>query len=117
MRTNSFADQGTGPLRPSHAQRHEVKPVIRKLQNVHIPTSVLPPHPRPSSTGGTGRRKSAGVTSEADANYDDALQDWNEKAGVLFEWVGMINIGAQRYCSSQYHPLDDCLNQVFQITS
>ena len=111
MRTDSFADQGTGPLSPSHAQRHEVKPVIRKLQNVHIPTSALPPHPHPPSTGRSGRRKSAGVTSEADANDDDALQDWNEKASVLFEWIGMINIGAQRYCSSQYHPRDDCPNR------
>ncbi|KAH9014149.1 hypothetical protein EDB83DRAFT_2233032 [Lactarius deliciosus] len=24
------------------------------------------------------------------------LQDWNEKASAYFEWVGMVNIGAQR---------------------
>ncbi|KAI0255947.1 ribonuclease P 40kDa subunit-domain-containing protein [Lactifluus subvellereus] len=79
----STPDQGTGPLSPSHAQRHEVKPVVRKLQNVHIPTSTLPPHPHPTSTGRSGLRKSAGVTSETDADDDDALQDWNEKAGVF----------------------------------
>jgi hypothetical protein len=84
-----FTDKGTGPLSPSRAQHHEVKPIIQKLQNVHIPTLALTtPHPNPCSTS-TGK---AGVDDD-----DDALQDWNERASALFEWVGMINIGAQRY--------------------
>ncbi|KAH9976007.1 ribonuclease P 40kDa subunit-domain-containing protein [Lactifluus volemus] len=78
----SRPDKGTGPLSPSRARYHEVKPVIRKLQNVHIPTE------RHKSTNGTSK---AGVDDD-----DDALQDWNERASALFEWVGMINIGAQR---------------------
>jgi hypothetical protein len=33
-----------------------------------------------------------------DADDDDnALEEWNERASELFEWIGMVNIGAQRY--------------------
>lgn len=98
---NSFTDKGTGPLSPSRTQRHKVEPIIRNLQNVHIPTSTLPPRPnlRTTSTGRRGRRDLSLSHNEkaTDDDGNDALQDWNERASSLFEWVGMINIGAQRY--------------------
>lgn len=88
------SDKGTGPLSPSRTQRHEVKPVIQNLQNVCIPTSGLTPRPNPPSTS-TGRRgRREGPTG---ADEDDAMQDWNETANSLFEWIGMVNIGAQRH--------------------
>lgn len=34
------------------------------------------------------------------ADDNDALEDWNERASSLFEWIGMVNIGAQRYVLS-----------------
>jgi len=92
-----FTDKGTGPLSPSRTQRHEVKPVIQTLQNVCIPTSALTPRPNPRSTS-TGRRGRRDLLQgETDADEDDAMQDWNERANSLFEWIGMVNIGAQRH--------------------
>ncbi|KAH9066733.1 ribonuclease P 40kDa subunit-domain-containing protein [Lactarius vividus] len=96
----SSPDNGTGPLSASRARLHEVKPTVQHLQNICVPTSALPPRPhaRPTSVSRIGRHnlsQSDNVMSEADV-YDDALQDWNEKASVYFEWVGMVNIGAQR---------------------
>ncbi|KAH9022465.1 hypothetical protein EDB85DRAFT_1871329 [Lactarius pseudohatsudake] len=95
-----IADNGTGPLSASRARLHEVRPAIQHLQNICVPTSALPlrPHVRPTSASRVGRHnlsQGEDVTSEVDV-YDDALQDWNEKASVYFEWVGMVNIGAQR---------------------
>ena len=95
------ADKGTGPLSPSRAQRHRVKPVVQNLQNVCIPTSALPLRPNPRSTpaGRRGRHDlshGAGLGG-ADADDNDAVQDWTERASSLFEWIGMVNIGAQRY--------------------
>jgi hypothetical protein len=100
--THSFTDRGTGPLSPSRARHHEVKPLIQKLQNVYIPSATVPPrpHPCPTSTRSSGRTKSADFTSKLGANDDDELEDWNERASSLFEWVGMVNICAQRYISS-----------------
>ncbi|KAH9995433.1 ribonuclease P 40kDa subunit-domain-containing protein, partial [Russula compacta] len=96
----SHPDKGTGPLSPSRTQRHKVEPIIRKLQNVHIPTSTLPPRPnlRTTSTGRRGRRDLSLSHNEkaTDDDGNDVLQDWNERASSLFEWVGMVNVGAQR---------------------
>ncbi|KAH9000374.1 ribonuclease P 40kDa subunit-domain-containing protein [Lactarius akahatsu] len=96
----SSPDNGTGPLSTSRARLHEVKPTVQHLQNICVPTSALPPRPhvRPTLASPIGRHnlsQGEDVTSEVDV-YDDALQDWNEKASVYFEWVGMVNIGAQR---------------------
>ncbi|KAH9169897.1 ribonuclease P 40kDa subunit-domain-containing protein [Lactarius sanguifluus] len=96
----SSPDNGTGPLSASRARLHEVRPAVKHLQNICVPTSALPPRPhvRPTSVSRVGRHnlsQGGDVTSEVDA-YHDALQDWNEKASVYFEWVGMVNIGAQR---------------------
>jgi len=94
----SHPDKGTGPFSPSRAQLHNVEPVIEHLQNVHIPTSALPPRPHAHSTP-TGRRARHDLSDrerDTDADDDDALQDWNERASSLFEWIGMVNIGAQR---------------------
>ena len=94
---HSFTDKGTGPLSLSRTQHHKVKPTIRNLQNVHIPTSVLPPRPT-STRRGRHRDSSHGEKiRDADDADDDALEDWNERASELFEWIGMVNIGAQRY--------------------
>jgi ribonuclease P/MRP protein subunit RPP40 len=41
------------------------------------------------------------------AEDNDALEDWNERASSLFEWIGMVNIGAQRYVSQYCGPLGD----------
>jgi len=62
---------------------------------VNIPTSGLSPRPNPRSppSGRGGLSGGDGATSDSD---DDALQDWNERASSLFEWIGMVNIGAQR---------------------
>jgi hypothetical protein len=92
-------DKGTGPLSPSRAQRHEVKPVIQNLHNVRIPTSALSPRPNPrsTSTGDTGRCDLSHGERLTDADENDAIQDWNEKANSFFEWIGMVNIGAQRH--------------------
>lgn len=94
-----FTAKGTGPLSPSRSRRHEVKPVIRNLQNVRIPTSGLSPRPNPrsTSTGRRGRRDLMHDETPTDANEDDAMQDWNERTNSLFEWIGMVNIGAQRH--------------------
>jgi hypothetical protein len=92
-----FAEKGTGPLSPSRARRHKVKPNIQHLQNVHIPTFVLPPRPT-SNRRGRHRDLSHGEKI-TDADDNDALEDWNERASSLFEWIGMVNIGAQRYVS------------------
>jgi hypothetical protein len=110
--THSFTDRGTGPFSLSRARHHEVKPIIRKVQNVHIPSSTVPPHPhpRPTSTRRSGHPKLADLTSKSSANNDDALQDWNERASSLFEWVGMVNICAQRYFSSRYRPQGEVRN-------
>jgi hypothetical protein len=101
----STLDKGTGPLSLSRAQRHEVKPVVQNLHNVRIPTSALSPRPnaRSTSTERRGRRDlSSHGERSTDANDDDAIQDWNERASSLFEWVGMVNIGAQRYLPLWY---------------
>ena len=89
------AEKGTGPLSPSRARHHKVKPSIRKLQNVHIPTSTLPA--RPTSTRHGRHRDLSHGEKITDADDNDALEDWNERASSLFEWIGMVNIGAQRY--------------------
>lgn len=88
-----FAEKGTGPLSPSRARHHKVKPNIQHLQNVHIPTFALPPHP-------TSNRRGRDLSQDekiTDPDDSDALEDWNERASSLFEWIGMVNIGAQRY--------------------
>jgi hypothetical protein len=92
-------DKATGPLSPSRAQRHEVKPVVQTLQNVRIPASALHPRPNPrmASSGRKGRRDLSHGERPTDADDDDAIQDWNERASSLFEWIGMVNIGAQRH--------------------
>lgn len=94
-KTHSFADKGIGPLSLSRTQHHKVKPSIRILQNIHIPTSALPPRPAP--TRRERHRDSSQGEKIRDADDDDALEDWNERASELFEWIGMVNIGAQRY--------------------
>ena len=94
-----FAEKGTGPLSPSGAQRHKVKPNIRHLQNVHIPTFALPPRPRPTSNKRGKHRDLSHGEKITDPDDNDALEDWNERASSLFEWIGMVNIGAQRYVS------------------
>jgi hypothetical protein len=96
--TRAIADEGTGPLSASRARLHKVRPTVQHLQNIRVPTSTLSPRPHvhPTSARRIGRHnlsQGEDVTSE----IDDALQDWNEKANVYFEWVGMVNIGAQRY--------------------
>ncbi|KAN0130904.1 Ribonuclease P 40kDa (Rpp40) subunit domain containing protein, partial [Lactarius tabidus] len=93
----SKPDEGTGPLSASRARLHKVRPTVQHLQNIRVPTSTLSPRPHvhPTSARRIGRHnlsQGEDVTSE----IDDALQDWNEKANVYFEWVGMVNIGAQR---------------------
>jgi hypothetical protein len=93
-----FAEKGTGPLSPSRARRHKVKPNVQHLQNVHIPTFALPPRPT-SNRRGKHRDLSRGEKIITDADDNDALEDWNERASSLFEWIGMVNIGAQRYVS------------------
>ena len=92
-----FAEKGTGPLSPSRARRHKVKPNIQHVRNVHIPTFALPP--RPTSNRRGRRRDLIHGEKVADADDNDALEDWNERASELFEWIGMVNIGAQRYVS------------------
>jgi hypothetical protein len=92
-----FAEKGTGPLSPSRARHHKVKPIIQHLQNVHIPTFALPP--RPSSNKRGRHRDLSHGEKITDADDNDALEDWNERASSLFEWIGMVNIGAQRYVS------------------
>ena len=87
-----FAEKGTGPLSPSRARHHKVKPNIQHLQNVHIPTFPLPPHPT-SNRRGRDLSQGGKITDPDDS---DALEDWNERASSLFEWIGMLNIGAQR---------------------
>jgi len=89
-----FAEKGRGPLSPSAARRHKVKPNIQHLQNVHIPTFALPPRPTSNRRGKRQHRHGEKIT---DADDNDALEDWNERASLLFEWIGMVNIGAQRY--------------------
>lgn len=89
-----FAEKGTGPLSPSRARRQKVKPNIQYLQNVHIPTFALPPRPT-SNRRGRHRDLSQGEKI-TDVDDNDALEDWNERASSLFEWIGMVNIGAQR---------------------
>jgi hypothetical protein len=109
-----FADRGTGPLSPSRARRHKVKPDIQHLQNVHIPTFTLPPRPTPNRRG--RHRNLSHGEKITDADDNDALEDWNERASSLFEWIGMVNIGAQRYVS--YPSGDDYLKAMWpQITS
>ncbi|KAH9004778.1 ribonuclease P 40kDa subunit-domain-containing protein [Lactarius hatsudake] len=98
--TRAIADNGTGPLSASRARLHEVRPAVQHLQHICVPTSTLPPRPhvRPTSASRVGRRnlsQGEDVTSEVDV-YNDALEDWNERVSVYFEWVGMVNIGAQR---------------------
>ena len=92
-----FAEKGTGPLSPSRTRHHNVKPNIQHLQNVHIPTFALPPRPT-SNRRGRHRDLSQGEKITG-ADDNDALEDWNERASSLFEWIGMVNIGAQRYVS------------------
>lgn len=94
-----FADKGTGPLSPSRSRQHKVKPNIQHLQNVHIPTFALPPRPTTSNRRGGRHRDSSHGEKITDADDNDALEDWNERASSLFEWIGMVNIGAQRYVS------------------
>ena len=99
--TRAIADTGTGPLSASRARLHKVRPTVQHLQNICVPTSALSPRPRvhPISARHIGRHdlsQGEDVASEVDVN-NDALQDWNERASVYFEWVGMVNIGAQRY--------------------
>ncbi|KAI9459025.1 ribonuclease P 40kDa subunit-domain-containing protein [Russula earlei] len=90
--------KGTGPLSPSRAQYFKVEPVIHILQNVHVPTSALPPRPHLRSTSARRREHRDLSPGERATNADDndALQDWNERASSLFEWIGMVNVGAQR---------------------
>ncbi|KAI0272541.1 ribonuclease P 40kDa subunit-domain-containing protein [Gloeopeniophorella convolvens] len=97
----SKPDSGAGPLSCSRAQCHQVKPAIRRLANVRIPLATLSPRPQPHSVS-TGPSvchaptRSNDVSKEAGLEDDDALQDWNEEISSLFEWVGMVSIGAQR---------------------
>ncbi|KAI9458210.1 ribonuclease P 40kDa subunit-domain-containing protein [Lactarius psammicola] len=96
----SRPDKGTGPLSASRARLHKIRPAVQHLQNICVPTSALPPRPHvhPTSVSRIGRHdlsQGEAVTSEVDA-HNDALQDWNERASVYFEWIGMVNIGAQR---------------------
>jgi len=96
----SRPDKGAGPLSPSCTRLHKVRPAVQHLQNICVPTSALSPRPRvhPTSARRVGRHnvsQGEGVTSEVDDD-NDALQDWNEKASAYFEWIGMVNIGAQR---------------------
>jgi len=98
--TRAIADKGTGPLSASRARLHKVRPTVQHLQNICVPTTALSPRPRvhPNSTRRTGRHnlsQGEDVASEVDVN-NDALQDWDERASAYFEWVGMVNIGAQR---------------------
>ncbi|KAF8269771.1 ribonuclease P 40kDa subunit-domain-containing protein [Lactarius quietus] len=93
-------DEGTGPLSASRTQLHKVRPTVQHFQNICVPTSALSPRPHahPTSARRTRRRdlsQGKDVTSEVDG-YNDALQDWNERACTYFEWVGMVNLGAQR---------------------
>ena len=102
--THTITDKGTGPLSASRARHQKVKPTVQHLQNICVPTSALSPRPHlhPTSARRTRRHnlsQGEDVTSEVDV-YNDALQDWNERASVYFEWVGMVNIGAQRYSFS-----------------
>lgn len=99
--TRTFTEERTGPLSASRARLHKVRPTVQHLQNICIPTSTLSPRPQvhPNSAEKIGRHilsQGKDVTSEVDV-HNDALQDWNEKANVHFEWVGMVNLGAQRY--------------------
>src|SRR6266576_4047767 len=73
-----FAEKGTGPLSPSRARRHKVKPIIQHVRNVHIPTFALPP--RPTSNRRGRRRDLIHGEKVADADDNDALEDWNERA-------------------------------------
>ncbi|KAF8475163.1 hypothetical protein DFH94DRAFT_114519 [Russula ochroleuca] len=100
----SHPEKGTGPLSLSRTRHHKVKPSIRNLQNVHIPTSALPPrpNPRPTSTRRGGHRDLSHGEKTTGTDDNDALEDWNERACELFEWIGMVNIDAQRtFLSSQ----------------
>lgn len=95
----SRPDERTGPLSASRARPHKVRPTVQHLQNICVPTSTLPPRPHvhPTSTRRIGRQNlSQGEDVTSKDVYNDALQDWNERASVYFEWVGMVNLGAQR---------------------
>jgi hypothetical protein len=98
-KAHSFTEKGTGPLSLSRARHHKVKPSIRTLPNVHIPTSALPPRPnqRPTPTARGRHRHLSHGEKIADAGDNDVLEDWSERASELFEWIGMVNIGSQRY--------------------
>ena len=103
------ADKGTGPLSASRARLYKVRPAAQHLQNICVPTSALSlhPHVHPTSARRIGRHnlsQGKGVGSDVEV-YNDALQDWNERASAYFEWVGMVNIGAQRYSRSLIHIL------------
>ena len=82
---------------------------MQYLQNVHIPSFALPP--RPTSNRREIHRDLPYGEKIMDGDVNDALEDWNERVNSLFEWIGMVNIGAQRYvlCNAVLLSGDDYL--------
>ncbi|KAI0285778.1 hypothetical protein BGY98DRAFT_943344 [Russula aff. rugulosa BPL654] len=88
--------KGTGPLSPS--------PNIRHLQNVHIPTFALPPRPRPTSNKRGKHRDLSHGEKITDPDDNDALEDWNERASSLFEWLGCDPCGPRLQANDRVDP-------------
>ncbi|RDB23461.1 Ribonuclease P protein subunit p40 [Hypsizygus marmoreus] len=74
-------DFGFTQIRDVHCQ-------MSRMVDIYIPSPSLSRHP---STSKPQRKASAAKDDD-----DDVLEDWNTDMAVLFEWVGMASLGAQR---------------------
>lgn len=68
-------------MQPGTSESHEtviVQPHICRSTDIHVPVPALAPLP------------------------EESTEDWDERIGELFEWVGMACLGAQRFVSKRH---------------
>lgn len=89
---------------------YPIRPFVRHTPNIHTPQFSLSPRPsvksRPNKKRKLAHSEGAKVAEPMDMDsverdvdepqLEDAIEDWEVKMGELFEWVGMVGLGAQR---------------------
>ncbi|KAJ8519838.1 hypothetical protein ONZ45_g3276 [Pleurotus djamor] len=82
-----YTEETTLPDGLSGLSRQSTFATIEKTRSIHIPVVHLTHRPKLNSPRPPGASKN---------DVEDKIEDWDEDATALFEWIGMAGFGSQR---------------------